>query len=159
MGSCSLNTGFNSTSIIKCLLYVRVCERGAKRDWSMPLGSWNLTERMTDRMVLCRSAMKTQMEDWEEGQGRLREQVMFHLPLVSATEVRRWYFKWQPLSKVGGRNLDKASIAFENSPCNNHVLLDESFSTPWHLGLDHCLLGKPVLCVVGLLATSLVSTY
>ena len=112
MGSCSLNTEFNSTSIIKCLLYARVCERGAKRDWSMPLGSWNLKKWMNDRMVLCRSTTMTQMEDWEEDQGRLRQQVTFHMPLVSTTEVRRCYFKWQPLSKVGGRNLEKPSILF-----------------------------------------------
>ena len=112
MGSCSLNTEFNSTSIIKCLLYARVCERGAKRDQSMPLGSWNLTKWMNDRMVLCRRTVVTQMEDWEEDQGRLRQQVTFHLPLVSTTEVRRCYFKWQPLSKVGGRNLEKPSIVF-----------------------------------------------
>lgn len=46
-----------------------------------------------NRMVVCRSAMKAQMEEWKEDQGRLQEEVIFNLDLVRKTEIKTCYFK------------------------------------------------------------------
>ena len=80
-----MNTEFSPTDSIKCLFYARVCAgAGAKRPWSVSLGSCSLTKWMNDRTVVqkCREGTDGGVERRIEEV--CKEQMMFHPHLFSA---------------------------------------------------------------------------